>query len=244
MKSTLARMLFLACGIEGYSYATQLIVNGGFETGNLSGWTVTSEAASFTGSSFYASNSTTTPQSGLASVGPGSGTYYAVSDGGGSAAVVLSQSFVVPKGEASVILSYDMFVNSGISGPPTPASVNTSAGLDFNQIPSQFGIVSLMTGTGNLFSTTTGDLKDFYEGVDTKNNPNHYTSYSFDITSLVSGGGTFTLRFAEVNNLDFLNLGVDNVSVNANATSTPEPASILLAVLGLAGFGVRRARRP
>jgi MYXO-CTERM domain-containing protein len=240
MKATLARMLFLACGIEGYSHAAQLIVNGGFETGNLSGWTINTE----TGSSFYALSSTTAPQSGLTTAGPESGKYYAVSDnGGGSAAIVLSQSFVVPKGAASVILSYGMFVNSGISGPSTPGAVNTTAGLDYNQIPSQFGIVSLLTGTANLFSTTTGDLKDFYEGVDTKNNPNPYTNYSYDITSLVSGGGTFTIRFAEVNNLDFLNLAVDNVSVNVSTSTTPEPASILLGIFGLAGLAFRRARR-
>jgi hypothetical protein len=238
MKSTLARMLFLASGCQGCDYAAQLILNGGFETGTLTNWTVSTEVGSFPGSSFYAQSSTTTPQTGLTTVGPESGTSYAVSDGAGSAATVLSQTFTVPQGAGSVVLSYGLFVNSGAGGTPTPAAVNTSNGLDFNQIPSQFGIVSLLSGSTNLFSTGATDLRNFYEGVDAGNNPNAYTNYSFNVTSLVSAGGAFTVRFGAVDNVDALNVGVDNVSVVFTAASIPEPASILLGLAGTLAFAL------
>ncbi|HXG25088.1 MAG TPA: PEP-CTERM sorting domain-containing protein [Chthonomonadales bacterium] len=64
-------------------------------------------------------------------------------------------------------------------------------------------------------------------------NPNPYTSYLFDITGLVGGGGTFKLRFAEVDNQFFFNQGVDNVSIFVHGV-VPEPGS--LALLG-AGIG-------
>jgi hypothetical protein len=224
-------MGLLAFSAAGIACASQLIINGGFETGSLSGWTVTSEAGSYPGSGFFASNSTTTPQSSSPTVGPESGSYYAVSDSQGPGTLILSQTFTVPAGAASVILSFGLFVNS--DGGDV---VNTVAGLDFSGTtdPSdpanQYGVVSLLSSGASLFSTTAGVLGNFYEGTDNPMaNPNPYTNYTDSITSLVEAGGTFTLRFAEVNNIEYLNMGVDNVSVVYTATTaTPEPSSIVL----------------
>jgi hypothetical protein len=233
----LARIGFLVCSATGIACASQLITNGGFETGSLSGWTVTGEAGSYAGSGFFASNSTTTPQSGSTTVGPESGSYYAVSDGVGPATEILSQTFTVPAGAASVILSFGLFVNS-YGGD----IVNTAAGLDFSGAANQYGVVSLLSSGASLFSTTTGVLGNFYQGTDSAaTNPNHYTNYNDNITSLVEAGGTFTLRFAEVNNVNYLNMGVDNVSVvYTAATATPEPSSIVLTLsaLGAIWFGI------
>ena len=43
----------------------------------------------------------------------------------------------------------------------------------------------------------------------------------------------FELRFAEVDNQNFFNLGVDNVSVSFTAAGVPEPGDITLSALGL-----------
>jgi hypothetical protein len=101
----------------------------------------------------------------------------------------------------------------------------------------------LISGSTNLFSTTTGDLMNFYGGVNTTNNPNPYTNYSYNITSLVSGGGTYIVRIGEVNNVDTLNLGVDNVSVVYGATSVPEPGSAMPALGGFVGIAIVLWRR-
>ncbi len=50
----------LAYGYASLAYAGQLIVNGGFETGTLSGWTVASQSGSFPGSNFFALSGTIT----------------------------------------------------------------------------------------------------------------------------------------------------------------------------------------
>jgi len=240
-----AGFALLAYAASGRGYAIQLITNGGFETGTLSGWVLTNQTGSCCGTSFYSDRLTTTPLSADPTAGPESGNWYAVSDNaGGPGTAILSQTFTVPTGASSVILSYGLFVNSFAGDVVDPAG-----NLDYSGPANQYALVSLLTGavTGaNLFSTSTGVVRDFYKGTDggaITNNP--YKDYSFDITSLVGSGGMFTLRFAEVNNLDVLNMGVDNVSVSFTAVSaTPEPASIMLAALGMAGIGVLRRRRP
>ena len=239
MKMELARIAFLACCCCGSAYASQLIVNGSFETGTLSSWTASAEAGGQPGAGFFDSNSTTTSDPALPTVGAKTGSYYALSDTqGGIAALVLSQSFVVPA-NVTATLSFNMFVNSAAA-----AVVNTTGNiLDYNQISAQFAIVSLLSAGTSVFSTGAGDLINFYEGVDHVGTTNPYISYTFDLTPLVSKGGTFILRFGAVNNVDFLSAGIDNVSVvTSPATAAPEPSSILLACFGLAGVGVWRLR--
>jgi PEP-CTERM motif len=239
MKMKLARLVLLAYGSIGSTHASQLIINGGFETGTLSGWTVTTQAGSYPGSNFFATSSTTTPVSGSSTVGAKTGTYYAVSDNIGSSTVILSEVFAVPSQPSSLILSYSLFVNS-YGG----TQINTSAGLDYNRIPSQFGIVSLLSAGTSLFSTSAGVLRNFYLGTDSLAGANPYVNYSFDITSLVSAGGSYILRFGEVGNLDVLNLGVDNVSLDFTAAvAAPEPSSAVLLLFGVVVAGLRSARR-
>lgn len=235
-----ASILLLAYGATGCADASLAIVNGGFETGNLSGWTVTSQAGSYAGSNFFVDNLATTPQSGTTTVGAKTGLYYAVSDtAGGPGTHILSQSFVVPSNPASVILSYSLFVNS-YGGDV----IDSSNDLDFAHDANQYGLVSLLSPGTSLFSTGSGVLQNFYKGTDSAGgNPNAYTNYSYDITSLVVAGGTYTLRFAEVDNLDVLNMGVDSVSVNVlPTTTTPEPSLLSLICIGFSGLGILRFR--
>jgi hypothetical protein len=83
-------------------------------------------------------------------------------------------------------------------------------------------------------------------GVDPGANPHPYTNYAVDITALVGGGGSFMLRFAEVDNQLFHQLGVDNVSIDASGggNGSPELSTwMLLACSGLAGVVLRRRRK-
>jgi hypothetical protein len=218
--------------------ASQLITNGGFETGNLAGWTVANLTGSFPGSNFFAISGTTTPQSASTTVGPASGSFYAVSDGAGPGAHALLQSFTVPGPASSVILSFSLFVNSYGGNFVNPI------GLDFTDGANRHARVDILRSTASAFDTGAGVLRNFYLGTDAGANPHAYTNDTFDITSLVGSGGTFQLRFAEVDNQNFLNLGVDNVSVNFTAaTGVPESSSILLSALGLMVFVLLRLPR-
>ncbi len=237
MRTSLARLSFLLSSFSCFAFGSQLIVNGGFETGTFSGWTVTNQPGSFPGTNFFATGATVTPQSGLSTAGPASGSFYAVSDGSGPGTHALSQSFTVPGAASSVLLSFSLFVNS------YGGSFVNPVGLDFTDGANQHGRVDILSAGASAFDTGASVLRDFYLGVDPGSNPHAYKSYNFDITSLVGAGGTFQLRFAEVDNLNFLNMGVDNVSVDFTAAGVPEPSSVTLAGLGLIGLSVLCSRR-
>jgi hypothetical protein len=115
-------------------------------------------------------------------------------------------------------------------------------GLDFTGSANQQARVDILSTGATAFTTTTGVLQNLFTGSDPGTNPHSYTSYVFDLTSLLGGGGTFQLRFAEVDNQLFLNQGVDNVILDVT-TGVPEPSYGLAVGVGLALLGVLRARR-
>jgi PEP-CTERM motif len=230
-----ALLLWVLCASAN---ATSLLVNGGFETGTFAGWTLASQAGSFPGSGFYVLPATTLPQSGQSTVGPASGLFYAVSDGAGSGAHALIQVFTVAGPASSVVLSFSLFVNS------YGGNIVNPIGLDFTDGANQHARVDILAAGASAFDTGAGVLQSFYLGTDAGANPHAYTNYTFDITSLVGAGGTFQLRFAEVDNQLFLNMGVDNAHIEAQlGNAVPEPSSILLSALGLIILIRSRLRR-
>lgn len=256
-----AAWLLLATGPAPQATAglTEVIVNGGFETGNLSGWTRVEQAGS--NGSFMVTGAASTPLSGLPTPGPASGSFYAVSDQDpGSpllAAQALFQTIVVPQGSSSVLLSFEMFVNdpSGSLDPNGNPGIVDPSGLDYTSggtgNPNQHARVDILSVGSDPLTTGAGVLRNFYLGVDPSVQPapssSPYTSYGFDVTDLIGGGGTFILRFAEVNNQGPLNVGVDNVSVLARSSAVPEPASWAILSLGgfaLAAYRMLNSRRP
>ena len=215
----------------------ELITNGGFETGDFTGWTVTDQSGGI-GSWFIDNADGTTPFSGSATVGPAGGSFYAVTDQSGPGTHVLEQSFTVPVGSTSLMLSFDMFMNDWNSVDP----IVNPAGLDYTSYPNQHARVDIMTALASAFSISAADVVAnlVAPGGDAGTDPNPYTSYLFDITGFVTAGSTSKLRFAEVDNQFFFNQGVDNVSLVADV---PEPATLALFGLGLAGLGFARKKR-
>jgi hypothetical protein len=229
----LAFGLALASGVAGAA-PIQLITNGGFETGTFAGWTVT-DLANGSGSWFIDDANGATPFSGLGTVGPAAGSSYAVTDQTGPGTHVLEQSFFVPLGATSVVVSFDMFRNDWDAGP-----IVNAAGLDHLAGANQHARVDIMTAAAGAFSTAVLDIVAALvaPGVDAGADPNGYTPYLFDITAMVTPGATYKIRYAEVDNQSFFNQGVDNVSIVAQV---PEPGT--LALLGLAVAGIAFSRR-
>lgn len=235
--STIPRLL--ATTVLAYAafaaQASELLTNGSFETGNYTGWTSVSQPGSSGALRVYSGNSS--PVSLYPTVGASSGSYYSVTDQSGPGAYALLQSFVVPLGSNQVTLSFDMFVNDQSGSGPL------DRGLDFTFSGNQHARVDLLSNSSTAFDTGAGVLHNFYLNRDAGPNPNPYTAYTFDISSYVTPGQTYQLRFAEVDNMGYFQQGVDNVSIQAiSAVPEPESYAMMLAGLGALGFVVRRRR--
>ena len=206
------------CGFGCIASGSQLLTNGGFETGTLAGWTVANQAGSFPGGSFFAASGTAAPQS-------------AATHGWPRKRFVLCRFGQQRLGRTRPAANLYGSDRSSVRDPLVQPfceqlrrNIVNPIGLDFTGSANQHGRVDILTAGATAFNTTTGVLQNFYLGVDAGANPHAYTNRSFDITSLVGAGGAFQLRFAEVDNQNFLNMGVDNVSVDYTAaTGVPEP---------------------
>jgi Subtilase family/PEP-CTERM motif len=209
-----AGILFPLFGLAVDAHAVQLISNGGFETG-LTGWAVASSAGS--GGSWFADTGRSTPLTGNPTVGPLSGTGYAVTDQVGPGVNALSQNYTVPSGTTSLTLSFDMFMNDWAS----------SAGDETMKV--------LILGTGGNPVTGAGTLLTLFSGdtVVTGGVPDPYVAYNFAITGFVPGD-TYILDYQETDTLFNMNVGVDDVSLNA---AVPEPSSVALLLAALVAMG-------
>ena len=228
LRASLTAALVACTVLSATSFADELIVNGGFETGNLSGWTEVNQEGGW-GSWYISTPGANTPISGKATaLNPSGGSYYAVADQNGPGSHVLLQSFTVPLDATSLTLSYRMFVNDYDSGP-------YNNGLDYTVIPTENARVDILTATAGAFSTAPVDIvENLYSGADEGSSPNPYTSYSFNLTSLTPGD-TYQLRFAEADNQSFFNMGIDNVSIQATLLPVPEPSTFALLSAGAIG---------
>jgi hypothetical protein len=163
---------------------------------------------------------------------------YAVSDETFLSTQYLLTSFVVPS-PGTAVLTFDMFVNS--YGPIVIGGDLTTSHSN------EYGRVDLMSPGAGALDTGSGVLLNLFAGGNFGNAPYPYSHYSFDISSVVGSGGTFQLRFATVEGNQsqntYLNLGVDNVSIQFTS-SVPEPPTrgeflVGTIILALAG-GLRK----
>jgi hypothetical protein len=148
------------------------------------------------------------------------------------------------------MVTFDMAINDWYGA----GALNADDRLDPNQldgqnnlIPTQFVSVDLLAGDAADLTDDVGLLDNLYlgeTGFSATALPNGYEQFQYDITSFVSGGGTYRIRFAEVDNQFTINAAIDNVSVfqTVAPTAVPEPGNVALGI-ALLGGGILLARR-
>jgi hypothetical protein len=214
--------------------AAELLTNGGFETGDFTGWIVSRKDGS--SGNWFVIDANQGPLSAYPTAGPATGSWYAMSDQTSPGAQAITQYFSVPIDARSVVVSFNLFVNDWSGAGPI-----FGPGLDFTGAPNQHARVDLMAAVPDPFDVGAGVMATGYLGVDAGELPRGWQPYSFDITPYVLQGGAYAVRFAQVDNQSFFHMGVDDVSITA---TVPEPATwASMAVGGLALVAVCRRQR-
>ncbi len=205
--------------IAGPAAAANLITNGGFETGDFTGWTVANVAGG-SGSWFVTGNGAPSAINGFAQpVLAGGGNFSASTDQTGPGSHTISQTFAAVAG-TQYVLSFD-------------ARATDASG----QGPIGFGIDYAFDPNQHVQVTVNGDETLIYYGVLTPD----WAHYEFDISDAISKDGIYILAFTEVDNQGFLDEGLDNVSLGA--AGVPEPAAWALMLLGFGAVGASLRRR-
>jgi hypothetical protein len=170
---------------------------------------------------------------------PTNGLSAAMTDAEGPGTHVLYQDFVVPVGTLSGTLSFDVFVGNRAGAFSTPAS------LDFSTPAlNQQARVDILRGSSNAFSVAAADvLATVFQTIVGSPLVTGYNTVSVNLSALLAAnaGQTVRLRFAEVDNVNIFQFGVDRVSLEGSNT-VPEPATLTLFGLGLLGVVHRRLR--
>jgi len=242
--ATLALALTLATtAARPAQAASQLITNGGFElvgpNNGFSGWARRDHVGRE--GTFFRQSGTTSPVNGAAFPvpAPPGGTIAAMTDAFGPGSHVLYQDFVIPTGDAVGNLSFSLFIGNRSDRFVTPATLdfagtsvtgtpnlNQQARVDILSIPAAADPFSIADVLQNAFLTQVGS--PLVTG---------YTTFSVDVSAVIraQAGQTLRLRFAETDNINTFQFGVDNVSL---ITTVPEPSGVLMLCTGLFGTGI------
>lgn len=252
----LAAGLVLLLAGTAQAGVVDLITNGDFETGDFSGWS-TAKTLGSAGDFFIVPITpvgTTSPLNGFAVPGNATGgSFAAMSEQTGPNAVALTQVFTVPSDTVKLELSFTNFIDdySGLSpvGPAFPGAPG-QLGPDLNETFSgsnQFVLFDILVAGADPLATLPGDV------VTTVTNPFPAPAFPaganpwldsgvFDLTAALAPGGTYVLRFGEVDNSGNLLAGLDNVSLVATTAPIPLPPALPLLAAGVVGLGLLRRR--
>ncbi|WP_413165528.1 PEP-CTERM sorting domain-containing protein [Capilliphycus salinus ALCB114379] len=199
--------------------AANLINNGGFETGNLTDWSVTNNGSGGCDTDWNVNSTGTTGCFGRQSATEGTYAAYNSFDGDGPQEFRLEQSFSIAENVESAILSWSDTAVTQIFG-----SLDRHFRVDLFTDSDVFNVFDLAFEAG-----TVGEY--------------NWTARSFDVTSFLQAniGKEVTLAFSNQIPQSFsgpAGFGLDNIALNVEfqeSQAVPEPGTI--AALGLIGLG-------
>jgi hypothetical protein len=203
-------VVVLAVGVAAFGLVPSVssaatVVNGGFETGNFTGWTVVNQSGG--SGNWFVYTGTTSPLSGFTITPPPEGTHAAVSDQTNPGSHVLYQDVALEAGFAHT-LSFELYYENRAGVFASPAT------LDFNGGANQQYRVDVLRPTAPVTSVAPGDIL----ATVFQTNPGDPaslapTSISFDLSAFA--GTTVRIRFAEVDNGGIFQASVDDVAISS-----------------------------
>lgn len=222
------------------------ISNPGFESGDLSGWTVETNGSAFP----IAVDSGTTSTS-AGTINPSlSDDFYAYTSQNGPGSSFLAQEFEVQPGVNRIF--FDIAINNSVSDYFVPEPVS----FDFNGDANQQARFDILVPGAALTTVDPADI--IVTGFQTQpGDPliQDWTRYDIDVSAELAPfeGQTVTLRFVQVDNQGFFNLAIDNLSVGTRPPpgvgpdALPVPVGsvgwLMILSLLLAVFGLRFLRK-
>jgi hypothetical protein len=213
--------------VAGAAQADNVITNGGFETGDYTGWTSNTLAGS--NGSISVTNLTAgsaLPHSGQAAAGPAGGQYYSSVDQGGAGGYEVYQAFSVPA-NSLVNYSFDLFARDGSGAAPLNPTFFGEGGLSAQA--AQYVRVDILDSMGGVL-----------QNLALLGSNGGYQNFAGDLTGLLGAGGNFTFRFRHFDNQFFYHTTIDNVVMDVQVVPLPAGAGIAAAGLVLVGFFRRR----
>ena len=232
--------LFLALALSFFYTDAQAqndpFVNGSFETGDFTGWTVVQEPGS--AGNWFVYSGSTAPLGATILPPPFGHQFAATTDQGGPSSQVLFQDVEVPQDlseECSVIVYYENSAGQFV----------TASDLSYLTIPNQQARIDIMDPSAGDFDVGAGVLLNVFQ-----TNPGDpfslgYTEIVFDLTQF--SGTTVRFRAAEVDNQSNFRFSIDDVRCGERVAAIPtlgEWGLIAMAgVLGLAGLLFARRRQ-
>ncbi len=200
----------------------ELVRNGGFETGDLAGWSNTSTGGNF---GYSINDGTFDPGGSLGPLAPISGNFDVSTSQTGPGSSTLRQSFLLPDSFTSLVLSWQDRIRSqtALADPRQEFRVNIRDASN--------GLIQ------TVFSTNPGD-PSMQVGPNLR---------SFELAPLLASfaGQTVQLVFEQDVRNYYFPLALDNISLEAEIAIVPVPASLPLLAFGLGGLVLirRKARR-
>jgi len=225
MRSILALSLFFAAAT--YADQPNLIVNSGFEqngglgTNRFTGWTVVDQAGG-SGSWFAQMGSLPAPNTYRcmeeAIEQPPSG-FAAMTTQSLAGSHILYQDVALPQTSGRIVLSFDLFLNSYVKF----VVPNT---LDYTVKANQQFRVDLLDPSAPVNDIGSGVMMKIFQTLPADSPFSSYQTYTYDLSPFA--GRTIRLRFAEVDNIECFNAGLDNVSITIAECPAAAPSQLAI----------------